>query len=88
MERTPVQLALLETPPAVDPAREVERKRRAASMTARACNALLAELDRVAQLDRAQHLANLFEAAERAHAAREAELANQARRRRAKAAAR
>lgn len=81
MERTPVQLPLLETPPTVDPVREVEKKRRAATMTARHCNALLAELDRVAQLDRAQHLANLFEAAERAHATREAELAKRDRRR-------
>jgi hypothetical protein len=45
-------------------------QRRAATMTARHCNALLAELDRIATAPRdpAEHLTQLFEAAERVHA--------------------
>jgi len=61
------QIALLELPPA-PPRAQPARRAMSASMTARHCNALLAELDRVAeQRRRAQSLADLFEAAERAH---------------------
>ena len=73
------QLALLDLPPAPRPEADRARaKRRAnASTAARYCSALLAELDRIqaaqteaARHDRAEHLAQLFEAAERAHQAR------------------
>lgn len=62
------QLNLIELP--VAKRRDDAVRRRAATMTARHCNALLAELERIAgeQRGRAEHLTQLFEAAERVHA--------------------
>ena len=63
------QLPLLELPAATSRPAGRARRTMSASMTARHCAALLAELDRVAeQQRRAQSLADLFDAAERAHA--------------------
>ncbi len=83
------QLALLDLPPAPRPEDDRARAKRRAntSNAARYCNQLLAELDRIqaaqaeaAQHDRAEHLARLFEAAERAHQARSQAPARPARR--------
>lgn len=74
------QLALLDLPPQPrqDDERTRAKKRAAASNAVRYSRELLAELDRVqaaqaevAERDQAEHLAMLFEAAERAHQARE-----------------
>ncbi len=61
------QLPLLELPPGKPSVRR--KKPLSAELTAKHCNALLAELDRVAaaQAARAHHLVELFAAAERAH---------------------
>ena len=59
---------MIDLPAPTRPRDDGVRRRAAAEMTARHCNALLAELDRVAreQERRARHLAELFHAAERA----------------------
>ncbi len=64
------QLSLLDLPQP-EAAPRAPRRRADAAMTARCCNALLAELDRVTSADRshAEHLLELFEAAERAASA-------------------
>lgn len=75
---SPDQLALLDLP--AEPRREEARtraKKREAANAVRYSKELLAELDRVqaaqaeVQHDPAEHLAMLFEAAERAHLSRE-----------------
>ena len=90
------QLPLLDIPPAPrhdrreEDARARGERRAASSHAARYCNALLAELDKIAvaqagdRPDAAERLAALFAAAERAAAERaEQERARRARRRRA-----
>jgi hypothetical protein len=76
---SPEQLALLDLPPQPrqDDERSRAKKRAAASNAVLYSRELLAELDRVqaaqaeVQHDPAEHLAMLFEAAERAHQARQ-----------------
>ena len=81
-EREP-QLALFElpaSPPGPKPAKKPRPARMPPAQVARHCNALLAELDRVAQAHyrRADHLARLFEAAERAQLEERARRAREA----------
>jgi hypothetical protein len=89
------QLPLLDIPPAPrsdrrgEDARARGERRAASSNAARYCNALLAELDKIAvaqtaeRPDAAEQLAELFAAAERAHAERLNRGASPVRRRRA-----
>lgn len=64
----PAQLALIDLPPSPKRRDDGARRRAQAATNAQHCQALLAELGRVAseQRDRAEHLAALFEACERA----------------------
>jgi hypothetical protein len=63
------QLALIDLPPSRKRPGVRARPPMSPAVTARHCNALLAELDRIALAERARatHLAELFQAVERAH---------------------
>jgi hypothetical protein len=91
---SPAQLPLLDIPPTPrsdrrgEDARARGERRAASSNAARYCNALLAELDKIAvaqsaeRPDAAEQLAELFAAAERSHAERMRRSASQPNRKR------